>query len=389
MFSRLRCHFCGAKAPHSKTVLEFQCAQCEAHNYLDGAGNIVDTPLHIAAPPQQQQQPSQPQPQFVSVTHRASERLDHQKKTAFCRTCTQNQHLYNQTLAEYLPDESHPEYRQFERAIPQYKKELEARYPLICTACAPEAQTKINRADYYGMTENAARLVERTNARMGRSGVGQRDDAGKKAMRFGLNTVEMILYAGMLVQLAFHAYGILTTLFGPANTVDTIDADITAYMTTTMQQCSQQALSLNFNTPCYHRFSEYIWRTLVLAFCGLLYTPGLKAWYHHTLRIEAVDGQWNYFYMQLVILAVRFLAWWNMTSPDTLSTLDLQQTIAMHAFTIFFVLLTHTLAHWLGFTQRKNTPKPILQASLLHITWQNPLTPLHLELFPLLLSLKL
>lgn len=341
MFSRLRCHFCGAKAPHRKTVTEFQCATCEAVNFLDGKGNIVDTPADFAAPPSHSQNGLNPKP-FLSFTRPEPEALDHQKSNAFCRTCMQNQLLYNETLGNYLPDESHPKYAEFERAIPKFKKELEARYPLICVNCAPEAQTKINRADHYGLTQNLGKLYTKTAALGGRSPIGQRDDGGKKIMRLILNTIGLALYAGLLVQLAFHAYGILTALFGTI--IPTPDFDINTYMTTSIQECSQQARSLHFTTQCFHLFSDYVPYTLALAICGLFYNPGLKQWYHHTLRIETVNGQWNYFYIQLAILFVRCMAWWNLSDPQTLSDLDTQQIIAMHAFTIFFVLLTHSVA---------------------------------------------
>lgn len=341
-FSRLRCHFCGAKAPHPKTVTEFQCATCEAMNYLDGHGNIVDTPATVAAPPSHALIGHGNTKTFVTSTRPEPEALQHQRSTAFCRTCLQNQHLYNETLANYLPDESHPKYREFERAIPQYKKELEKRYPLVCTACAPEAQSKINRADCYGMTENATALCARTTARGGRSPIGQRDDAGKKIMRLILSVIGLVLYSGMLFQLSFHAYGILTTLFGTASAFP--DFDIATYTTPAVQECSEQARSIRFNTQCFHLFGDYVPYSIALAILGLLYNPGLKEWYHHTLRIEAVNGQWNYFYMQLAILAIRCMAWWNVSDPQTLADLDAQQIIAIHAFTIFFALLTDSIA---------------------------------------------
>jgi hypothetical protein len=340
MFTRLRCHFCGARSPHRKNVTEFQCGPCEAVNYLDGKGNIIDTPAHIAAPPTHAA--ANPAKPFLSFTRAEPEALNHQKTTAFCRTCQQNQHLYNETLSNYLPDESHPQYREFERGIPEYKAELEKRYPLICTNCAPDAQTVINRADSYGMTENASRLCEKTSARAGRSGIGMRDDGHKKTMRLILNTISLVLYLGMLVQLAFHAYGILSTLFG--RTVDDGDFDITSYMTPTIHECTTQSRSLRFTTQCFHLFSDYVPYTLALAICGLLFNPGLKDWYHHTFRYEAINGQMNYFYIQLAIVAIRCMAWWNLSDPETISTLDWQQIIAMHFFTIFFVLLTHSVA---------------------------------------------
>lgn len=366
MFSRLRCHFCGAKAPHHKTVTEFQCATCEAVNFLDGKGNIVDTPLHVAAPPSPPRRGPKAKP-FMSFTRPEPEALEYQKSNAFCSMCIKNHHLYNETLGNYLPDESHPEYAEFERALPKFKKELEERYPLVCTNCAPEAQAKINQADHYGLAQNLSKMCKTTVARGGRSATGQRDDAGKKAMRLALDTIGLVLYAGLFTQIIFHAYGILTALFGTSNT--TPDFDIATYMIPSVKECSLQARSLHFNTQCFQLFSNYIPYTLGLAICGLFYNPGLKQWYHHTLRMEAVAGQQNYFYIQMVILAIRCMAWWNLSDPQTLANLDTQQIIATHAFTIFFVLVTHSVAKRsivpVRWTMRgKMMPKPSEKAVL-------------------------
>ncbi|SMQ55701.1 unnamed protein product [Zymoseptoria tritici ST99CH_3D7] len=335
MFSRLRCHFCGSKTPHNKTTTEFQCTSCEAFNYLDGKGNIVDTPTYITAP--HQTEPTNTT--SFSFPRPINESLNHQENQAFCRTCVQNQHMYNENLANYLPDEDHPRYAEFEKAIPKFKAELEQRYPLICKNCAPKAQTKINRADYYGMAQNAARLVSDTRARGGKPATGMRDDAGKKMARFLLSTVGLILNVGLAVQIAYHVYGILMMLY--AQEEDEIDDSLAGL---SPAECAVQARSLRFSASCFDMFGSIMPKMLALAAIGLLHNPGRKAWYHPTFRMDAVHGQWNYFYMHLIILAVRSLAWLNLSHTPTTAKFDSQQLIGAHSFTIFFILIIQLIA---------------------------------------------
>ncbi|KAK4611196.1 Integral inner nuclear membrane protein ima1 [Fulvia fulva] len=336
MFSRIRCHFCTSKQPHSKSVREFQCSECEAVNYLDGKGNIVDTPSAVAS------RATSPPP--TSSTQPPPETLDHQQNPAFCRTCLQNQHLYNETLANYLPEESHPQYKAFEAAIPEYKEELARRYPLVCKRCAPQAQSKINRADYYALTDNFARLAGATRSRRGRTVTRTRDNWGKKSMRIIFNLIGLILWLSLAVQVIYHAYGILNIFFS-TRTPESEFLDTSDFLRPSVQDCVQNAARLNSLSKCYNYFSTLVPYALAVSVAGLWYNPGLKAWYHHTHRMEAVNGQKNFFMMQLLILAVRSWAWLILSNPSTTAEFHKEQLFAMHAFAIFFMFITPAVAN--------------------------------------------
>ncbi|EME44638.1 hypothetical protein DOTSEDRAFT_53675 [Dothistroma septosporum NZE10] len=335
MFSRIRCHFCGSKQPHSKSTLEFQCRSCEAVNYLDGKGNIVDAPTRVTS------RATSPPP--ASFTQPLPETLEHQQNPAFCRTCLQNQHLYNETLANYLPEESHPQYKAFEAAIPAYKEELAQRYPLVCKRCAPRAQSKINRADCFGLTENFARLGAATRSRGGQMATRTRDDWFKKSMRILFNIIGITLWLSLGAQVLYHVYGILNIFFSsPTPESEFID---TGLLRSSAQDCVQSATRLQFTNKCYDHFSTLVPYALAGSATGLWYNPGLKAWYHHTHRMEAVHGQKNYFIMQLIILAVRSWAWLNLSNPSTTAGFYKEQLFAMHAFAIFFMAVTQVVAN--------------------------------------------
>ncbi|GIZ43322.1 hypothetical protein CKM354_000655400 [Cercospora kikuchii] len=341
LFSRIRCHFCGSKQPYPKDVVEFQCSGCEAVNYLDGKGNIIDTPQRAASPPPQTVPDNRP---FLSFTKPLPDALEHQRKQAFCRTCTQNQHLYNRILAEYLPEdleENSREYRMKMRALPKYKAELEQKYPQVCKKCAADAQTMINRADYYAMSQNAAKLVQDTRRRGGKAATRTRDSTDKKIMRNLLRLLGVLLFLGYMAQIAFHAYGILHTVFGTS----TEETEVNAVLAPHLRECVQRTFRFTFDNSCYGVFSSLIPKALALSTVLLWFNPSLKLWYHHTQRIEAIDGQQTYFYMQLIILLVRSWSWYTMSSGSSAAKLEREQIIAIHGFTILFMLVTQAVAN--------------------------------------------
>ncbi|KAK4496137.1 hypothetical protein PRZ48_012116 [Zasmidium cellare] len=337
-FAKARCHFCGTKSPHAKGTRQFQCASCEALNFFDERGNIIDTPATVAAANSTHSDTTP-----LTFTKPLPETLGHQQQQAFCRTCLQNQHLYNQTLANYLPDESHPQYKQFEKAIPQYKKELEKRYPLVCKKCAPNAQSKIERSDYYGLAQNASRLIAETRARGGQPAHRTRDDIGKKMMRMFYNIVGLALFTGLFTQLAFHLYAILTLHLSTAYSEPEL-TDISDMARPSLNECAQQSIHLHFSNTCYHLFGNLIPYTLALATSGLWYNTGLKNWHHHTYRMEAINGQANYFWMQVMMLVVRAWAWFTLSNPDITAQFTKAQLMAIHGFVIFFVIVTQIVA---------------------------------------------
>lgn len=341
LFRRIHCHFCGARSPHGKSsgVPEFQCTTCEATNYLDSNGDIIDTPARVQA--QAQHQNAQSRPAFQTFTHELPETLKHQQGQTFCNTCLNNQRVYMETLSNYLPDEDHPEYQKFEDALPKFQEELEARWPQICRKCAGAAQSKINRADYYAGIQNVAILGRKTQARGGASARGMRDDWSKWSMRVLLSIAGMVYYVSLLAQIAWHAHGILSTITSPG-TNDDVDTDLVFDLTP--QDCALQTVGLRFDRSCYQLFGTYMRRALVTSACLLWYNPGLKAWYHHTHRMDAVTGQTEYFRMQLFMWVVRAVAYYKLSDPTVTAGLTTQQLLAAHGFVILFT----TLIQWVS-----------------------------------------
>ncbi|KAK3671903.1 hypothetical protein LTR78_008269 [Recurvomyces mirabilis] len=342
MFSlrRLHCHFCGTRSQYARSsgLNDFQCTSCEAVNYLDRKGNIIDTPASAVAQQQQQQIAAREQsPPFQTFTQQLPETLEHQQSQAFCSTCQLNQHLYMEALGNYLPDEDDPQYQEYEDALPQYTAGLEKRYPQVCKRCAPLAQRKINRADHYAGTYNIQRRANET----ARRGLGGRDDWWKWSMRRALGGVETLMYASLILQVAWHIYGILVARTQHIQG-DLEDAE--SAFDPTRRECLQDALRLRFSQACFTSLGSYLPRAFLMSTILVWYNPGLKAWYHHTHRIESVTGQTEHFCMQLLMLTIRAVAWYQLSNAAATKNMTAQQLMASHAFVAFFMLAVQWLS---------------------------------------------
>ncbi|KAL1635484.1 hypothetical protein SLS58_010241 [Diplodia intermedia] len=151
----LTCFYCGAKSElkRSPTIRQFDCKECEATNFLDENGEITDPPVAESAQPARYAHyvPARsPSPNLAAPDH-----------SLFCATCLKNQHLLTQTLAAYLPPPSDPNYKAFERSYPEYRRNLERRYPQVCVDCAPRVRERIEAAGYAAKTDYLKRLLQR------------------------------------------------------------------------------------------------------------------------------------------------------------------------------------------------------------------------------------
>jgi hypothetical protein len=321
-----------------RNTTQFQCNACEAVNFLDGKGNIVDTPVaFIEANERRTQGSIRPATTSVLRQRTLSPELSPQaqEKPVFCRTCLQNQHLYNETLANYFPnDDNDPRYREFEARLPQFKADLEKRYPLICRKCAPLAQQQIHQADYYGMAQNAAKLCAETRSRGGRvvKRAGTRDDWVKRTVRAALRIVGLVAYAGLYTQVAYHLYGLWCLFSTPEEFA----------MEPSLEVCLIRASVLRADHSCHQLLGSFIPYTIVAATLLLPYNEGLKFWFDGTHRMEVVRGQKNYFVIQLIMMGVRAAAWSKMSEPEFVETLTRSQIIIIHAFVALFL----PIAQW-------------------------------------------
>jgi hypothetical protein len=340
-FRRIHCHFCGARSPHAKGsgISNFQCTSCEALNFLDPQGNIVDTPYTAAASAERSHKP------FDSFTRDPSSdpARGHQAHQVFCNTCIHNQQVYNESLANYLPDEDHPRYREYEAALPKWRKELEARYPQICVACAPRAQLKINRADYYSVTDNLNKTQMKASRRRGLSpGMvsESRDDGHKMTMRAVLGLLGLIMWASVVAQVFWHAYGAWDVIFGRKE--GGVDEDVFAEdkiaFDTTLKTCFAAAYRFHIEKSCHRLFGSYMPRFLLASLCLLWYNHGLRAYYNPKVRYDHITGQKQHFWIQLIVMVIRTGAYLGLSDESRLSEMKWSHIAAVHGATITVML---------------------------------------------------
>ena len=344
MLFRLRCHFCGARSKSSRGTTEFQCQICEAWNFYNKKGEVVDTPARVAAPPSSQPAHLKPSQTFaVPGTHHHTFTASDSNDT-FCQTCQTNQRIYTESLGNYLPDEDHPQYYEYEQKLPKYKADLEKRYPQICKKCAPKAQMSISKADRYGLQQNVAKNMADTAARAkkGRTNQGQRDDWGKWSMRAFLTVLGWMLYASLLVQVAWHTYAVLTTLF-LGHEVEMMDPDSFGMddyaFEPTLRDCATESISLRFHRPCLGMLGSLVPKALLTTLLLLWHNPGLAMWYHDTIRVEFVFGRSQYFFMQVISLFVRTIAYLNLSNASVTADFTKSQLLAAHGFLVIFLPL--------------------------------------------------
>ena len=355
MFWRLSCHMCGTRSKHSKGTEEFQCSNCEGWCFFDKKGNVLDTPWERFfgdAPPD------------PVLPYKPLQTKKPEEDETFCTRCLNNQRIYMESVSNYLPDPDevgYVKYRQFERKLPQYKVNLEERFPQVCKTCAHKAQEKIRNADIKSqmkVCEVAAR--ETYDRRMkGLGPDGKRDDWPKWTMRFLLSLLGMIRYASVLIQSAWHVYGILALLFLTTST-DTLDTTSFAF-DPTFTDCARQTWSMRLDKTCYQLFSTLIPKALLMSLLLLWYNHGLKDWWHPTYRMVAALGTTEHRSIQAFMLAVRTAAWYKLSDPTVTAGLKMQQLLGAHGFMIVFMFI----AQWISVRVIKTDQRWTMQQKMM------------------------
>ncbi|KAI0970865.1 hypothetical protein F4678DRAFT_434922 [Xylaria arbuscula] len=169
----LRCFYCGQRSSvRFDGQTSFDCANCDATNWLDQHGEITDPPaatdsvnrsnVQYAIPrsPVPSLSPQPPSPPNAAAASGATDSI-------FCADCLRNQHMLNSSLAQFeWPEEpTAAEYRDRERKYWSLKKELEKRYPQVCGKCLPKANAKLLQASYTAQTDHLRRMMDRTRSK--------------------------------------------------------------------------------------------------------------------------------------------------------------------------------------------------------------------------------
>ncbi len=269
--------------------------------------------------------------------------------------------MYMEALGNDLPDDDDPRYHEYEAAEGQFKEELEKSYPQVSKRCAPLAQGKMYRADYYAGTQNMNKMAEQTMRRGLRSARGTRDDWSKWSMRLILGMISTVVYASLWPQVAWHIYSMFAT--SGTGATQELDEDAGLAFDQTPRDCVRFSLRLNFSQECHQMLGSYIPRALLASLLLTWYNPVLKAWFHHTFLYEQITGQTEYFRLQAFTIVIRAIAWYKLSDTTVVQSLTTQQLLAAHGFVAIFMLglqwLSNRTIKWMRFRiKQKMTPKP-------------------------------
>ncbi|KAI0407810.1 hypothetical protein F4802DRAFT_551339 [Xylaria palmicola] len=193
----LRCFYCGKKSNiQFDAQRSFDCASCDATNWLDLNGDIADPPAE-ADLAHSNVQYAVPRP--ANARSPSPLPADSGGDAIFCATCLRNQHMLSSSLAqfEWPEDPTSAENIERERKYWALKKTLEQRYPQACQHCLPKVKARLAQASYTAQTDHLRRMINRT--RSNRVAVKRRSP---------LDVVDFIgklsWYAGFALQAVWH-----------------------------------------------------------------------------------------------------------------------------------------------------------------------------------------
>ncbi|RPB28553.1 hypothetical protein L211DRAFT_865114 [Terfezia boudieri ATCC MYA-4762] len=304
---RLTCFFCGHKTyvitRASEPVTSFTCSSpyCQSVNHLDEEGNIVDyipsppqtvpppaprygRPIRSPSPPEPK--PSQPEPE----------------SPVFCRRCEKHLAIKNNLLTDYLPPEDHPDFQVYWDKLPEFKKQLEERYPEPCEPCAEKAQQRIKQANYLARTAMIGKYLKQ----------GQNLRAASYQEPWGLSRIcgliiwvfrGVIWYGLHVLVIAWHA----TTILYPIPLHDT--ADISG----TWGQCTKKAYEDGkVDSSCQEVISVLAGRLLWV--CPIVWSWNYRA-LQNARKPKAKLMGYNVYMVSESILVVMRLASWVFLTP--------------------------------------------------------------------------
>jgi len=236
-----------------------------------------------------------------------------------------NQHVFAETLAAYFPSLDAPNYADFEKAYPAYRKDLEERYPQVCEDCAPRVQERIRATGYAAKTDHLRRMMERTRGH----GVQPEESNWKSVLVFTGGTawftslVGQILWDGLVLSMSGKEHE------GP------LDEDIS------ISGCVQQIMRGSDVAPGCTTLATPIARiALPIGLLACWWNPKLQE--VSKRRGGRMVGVSEYYKQQALLLLVRFLAYSYLDRTPS-SDINLQKILGIHAFLMFFCALVSGL----------------------------------------------
>lgn len=237
----------------------------------------------------------------------------------FCATCLKNQHLLTQTLAAYLPPPSDPNYKAFELSYPEYRRNLERRYPQVCADCAPRVRERINAAGYAAKTDYLKRLLDRP-----------RRETDTRYWTGPTWQSILVYWAGWFwwISIVIH---FLWSLLGAYAIKGRLGAGRDAQYAQNIVVCAKQAWKYDMvQSDCLTTFAGEMRFSLV--------SMAATFWWNNKLHAKVKGwtggrllGLRDHLFVQVLVIALRSGSYWLLRDP-TATRLPMQAYRGAHAF---------------------------------------------------------
>ena len=240
----------------------------------------------------------------------------------FCQRCLTNQQIYTRAIAEYLPDEDHPDYQKFENGLEAYKKRLEEQYPQVCAKCEPLARARMNAISQEVRQNHLSQCLQWTREKMGR-----KEPLQWSVVPHVLGGATWIL--SLAAQLLWHLF-----YATKAAEIQKGDGLLDPDSRTTLPQC---VISLSTARPCLGLYEEAV---RIGLYMGLL-----SCWWNPKMGRKPLGarnnllGLFQYYRLQFLLLVVRVGAWKTLSSIS----LDLNLAQGSHALALIFIFSLSTV----------------------------------------------
>ncbi|KAJ5678689.1 hypothetical protein N7462_006933 [Penicillium macrosclerotiorum] len=319
---RLTCFYCGRRAtkPVRGPVHKFHCEHCEADNYLDQHGDITDPPASDTNP--EGLGPDVSSPPFESTEFRRSD--------LFCSQCVRNQHLLATTLASYFPPPDDPEYADYERDYPQFRKRAEDRYPQVCSKCEDGVLKEIRKKGYEAKADHLRRMMDQTRA----------SRAARMARRYSWQS--LLVYAGSIGYWSSVAgqlsWDVMSALTSPHSLEHLGFSDAYNAPSVSLLSCITRTRQLQrIPGECSVDLAPLAGLSLVAGSLSIWWNPKLR------MKVEGLNGRFaglgEYYQVQLIVLVVRCVFWALLKDPSTSGMVPTMPP-ALHMFMIMFTVLS-------------------------------------------------
>ncbi|CAO3571790.1 unnamed protein product [Mortierella alpina] len=135
-----------------ETPSDWTCSRCLTHQKRDKDGNIIPVPEMFESSLNSEMSERIARNRNVRRRYRAGVEDSSSQDNFFCEMCNGHQRVVYQLLSNYIPDEKDENYEAYYDNADTYRKQLEERYPLACSACLDKVQKVLGKQNYQFKT---------------------------------------------------------------------------------------------------------------------------------------------------------------------------------------------------------------------------------------------